>query len=184
MPSLSPLSSLDKTYSIANVFVTKVLIADTVFAPPTWDGTARQFTWSSAMSQGLTACVQCKEDTLVSGLLLCSQEPYRPRMAQANGIALEHMYFSWQTMANEIILFSNCTLRWKDNLLTALESPEVERILNMMVLRRNLPSPKQFIGCPSRKNRLGIFWCFGWIRREWNWNLHCSSGHVYRICRN
>ena len=27
MPSLSPLSSLDKTYSIANVFVTKVLIA-------------------------------------------------------------------------------------------------------------------------------------------------------------
>lgn len=51
-------------------------------------------------------------------------------------------------MANEIILFSNCTLRWKDNLLTALESPEVERILNMMVLRRNLPSPKQFIGCP------------------------------------
>lgn len=40
-------------------------------------------------------------------------------------------------MANEIILFSNCTLRWKDNLLTALESPEVERILNMMVLRPN-----------------------------------------------
>ena len=94
MPSLSPLSSLDKTYSIANVFVTKVLIADTVFAPPTLDGTARQFTWSSAMSQGLTACVQCKEDTLVSGLLLCSQELYRPRMAQANGIALEQMYFS------------------------------------------------------------------------------------------
>lgn len=45
------------------------------------------------MSQGLTACVRCKEGTLVSGLLLSSQELYRPRMAQANGIALEQMYF-------------------------------------------------------------------------------------------
>ena len=41
-------------------------------------------------------------------------------------------------MANEIILFSNCTLPWKDNLLTTLESRELERTLNMMVLKTNL----------------------------------------------